>query len=313
MFKQEIFDFNGFDAVRLSDDSQNSIEVLPEKGGLLLSLKLKGKEKLDGVKTLEELNQNPWGKSILLYPFPNRMKAGKFSFEGKEFQFPINDESTGNALHGFGAKQKMKIDKISLSDTVATLELSFNYQGQYEYFPWKFNFGISYSISSNAALEVKFKVKNIDTQKMPFGMGWHPYFNIGKDGSCSKLTLPKVSKIEVDENLIPNGERLTLTDFEAPKCIGEYKFDTGFELSPEETLSRVKLSNTDEAPLYYWQESGTQQFRYLQVFIPPQRESIAFEPMTCNIDAFNNKNGLWTLQPGESKSLTCGVQLSEKK
>jgi aldose 1-epimerase len=47
-------------------------------------------------------------------------------------------------------------------------------------------------------------------------------------------------------------------------------------------------------------EANAKQFPYFQVFTPPHRESIALEPMTCNVDAFNNKNGLVTLASNET-------------
>ena len=58
----------------------------------------------------------------------------------------------------------------------------------------------------------------------------------------------------------------------------------------------------------YWQETGPQKFNYMQVFMPPYGTSIALEPMTCNIDAFNNGDGLTNLAPGETLRAKAGVQ-----
>lgn len=58
-----------------------------------------------------------------------------------------------------------------------------------------------------------------------------------------------------------------------------------------------------------WQEKGPNKYNYLQLYIPPDRNSIAIEPMTCNIDAFNNHNGLITLQPKESFDAKYGVRV----
>jgi len=54
---------------------------------------------------------------------------------------------------------------------------------------------------------------------------------------------------------------------------------------------------------------GYREYNYLQVFIPPDRMSIAIEPMTCNANAFNNKDGLITLSPGEVLTTVCGIEL----
>ena len=58
-----------------------------------------------------------------------------------------------------------------------------------------------------------------------------------------------------------------------------------------------------------WQETGKRKYNYLQIFTHPSRMSIAIEPMTCNIDAFNNKEGLITLKSDESFKACYGIRL----
>ncbi|MGB0929923.1 MAG: hypothetical protein ACPGVB_04055, partial [Chitinophagales bacterium] len=52
-------------------------------------------------------------------------------------------------------------------------------------------------------------------------------------------------------------------------------------------------------------------FPYFQIYIPPHRKSIAIEPMNCNIDAFNNGEGLTLLKVGQTWKGSFGVALSE--
>mgnify|MGYP000125559389 CR=1 FL=1 len=56
-----------------------------------------------------------------------------------------------------------------------------------------------------------------------------------------------------------------------------------------------------------WQEAVI--YKYLQIFIPPSRSSIAVEPMSCSINAFNSKEGLIILKPKEKFSGSYGVML----
>src|SRR5712692_9930408 len=37
----------------------------------------------------------------ILFPFPNRIRDGRFTWDGKEFQLPLNDGPQRNAIHGF--------------------------------------------------------------------------------------------------------------------------------------------------------------------------------------------------------------------
>ena len=50
-------------------------------------------------------------------------------------------------------------------------------------------------------------------------------------------------------------------------------------------------------------------FNYLQLYIPPDRSSIAIEPMTCSVDAFNNGDGLIILEVAEVIKASCGFEL----
>ena len=59
-----------------------------------------------------------------------------------------------------------------------------------------------------------------------------------------------------------------------------------------------------------WQEAGPGAYRYLQVYTPPGRESIAIEPMTCAPNAFNNGMGLIRLDPGEAFTASFGISLA---
>ncbi|MBL7825649.1 MAG: hypothetical protein JNJ57_03390, partial [Saprospiraceae bacterium] len=46
-------------------------------------------------------------------------------------------------------------------------------------------------------------------------------------------------------------------------------------------------------------QASARKFPFFQVFTPPHRESIALEPMTCNVDALNNEQGLISLKSGK--------------
>ncbi|MBK7336647.1 MAG: hypothetical protein IPJ00_10925 [Saprospirales bacterium] len=76
----------------------------------------------------------------------------------------------------------------------------------------------------------------------------------------------------MDKAMIPTGEISTL-GFSEPRPIAGASFDTGFRLAGV----REAFLRSGELRLCYWQDS---QFPFLQVFIPPARQSIALEPMT---------------------------------
>src|SRR5262249_45981229 len=45
----------------------------------------------------------------ILFPFPNRIRDGRFSWAGKAYELPRNDPSGKNAIHGFACRRDWRI------------------------------------------------------------------------------------------------------------------------------------------------------------------------------------------------------------
>src|SRR4051812_11609658 len=57
---------------------------------------------------LEETRPTRSGIPIL-FPFPNRIRAGQFSWEGKSYRLPLNDPTQKNAIHGFACRYPWRV------------------------------------------------------------------------------------------------------------------------------------------------------------------------------------------------------------
>jgi aldose 1-epimerase len=124
------------------------------------------------------------------------------------------------------------------------------------------------------------------------------------------LKIPAKHKIEVDPRMIPTGVKLPADSFNQLTKIGDSELDTGFIIEAQKDVATTEIYDPDyDLHIKVWQEIGKWKYNYLQIYIPPSRESIAIEPMTCSIDAFNNKEGLIVLAPEQSVKATCGVKL----
>ncbi len=280
-------------------EAGHEMSLVPEWGGNLLQLKINGVNVLDGHLNSEALRTNDWGKSGLLFPFPNRLNDGRFTFAGQSYQFPINDETFNNALHGFGMSSRMKVTENNCFADRAMIKCVADYHGELDYYPFPFQLTTTFQITTHGELEIEMQMLNTGASVMPAGLGWHPYFSLGQSVDNLELQLPYCDRILINDRMIPTGERVPFDTFQQKSRIGETNLDTGFALQDHPGRAEVILSNENNQQLRYWQETGPQKFNYLQVFIPPGRQSIALEPMTCNIDAFNNGDGLVQLQPGE--------------
>ena len=68
-----------------------------EVGGALRSYVASGHELLDGYGAQERCTAAR-GQSLI--PWPNRLRDGRYSFDGEEHQLPLTEPAKHNAIHG---------------------------------------------------------------------------------------------------------------------------------------------------------------------------------------------------------------------
>jgi aldose 1-epimerase len=95
--------------VTLKDAQGSSARISVEHGFNCFELLAKVDDRtVDVISTLpgfEETGERPSGSGIpLLFPFPNRICEGRYSWEGKDYELPsdtVGFDGMGNAIHGF--------------------------------------------------------------------------------------------------------------------------------------------------------------------------------------------------------------------
>jgi aldose 1-epimerase len=305
--------FGEMKRIRITDDATGQgVSIITDYGAnineLVLSKGGKNFSVITGYGTPEALLEHKGAKSDQLIPFPNRVNDGKYSFSGKEFLLPVNPKH-GHAIHGLLRGKKFVVKSRKAKDDLANVKLRYDYKHELEGYPFDFKAELKITLSKKG-LVVDEKVKNTGKTDMPFGCGWHPYFRLDDKIDDSSLKLPSSTFLEVDDRMIPTGKKGTLDRFLRQRLIGAQEFDTCFVLEPKKGKAKTVLfSKEKKIKLTLWQETSHGKFNYLQVYIPPTRDSIALEPMSCAGDAFNNKEGLVVLKPKESFKAKYGVKL----
>lgn len=80
MYHLEITPFGNFERFHLyNNETGNGFVLVPEFGACVLELRFGGRAILDGYTTPEEMIINKWGKNVVLYPFPNRLRQGRYA------------------------------------------------------------------------------------------------------------------------------------------------------------------------------------------------------------------------------------------
>lgn len=262
---------------------------------------------LDGYETPEELETGKWGKSTVLFPFPNRLANGRYKWNKKEYQFPINNAATGNAIHGFAREEAFEVQHVYLARDAASIRVFFDYLGHRACFPFPFSMEIEFSIFDDGVFQMEVSVENLGETSMPFGFGWHPYFRLAEYANEHSLKLPPCERVVINDNMIPTGGRALYGAFGKLQKVNDTVLDTCFQHGKLTGKPALVLRNANRELKIF---APAKQFPFFQVFTPPHRESIALEPMTCNVDAFNNKQGLVSLDPGEKWQGTVEIQVN---
>jgi aldose 1-epimerase len=289
--------------IEITSGSQTAVVV--EAGGGLRSYRAGGRELLDGFGP-GELPGGSRGK--VLVPWPNRIRDGRYEFDGEEQQLPIDEVAKGNAIHGLARWAAWSVAEREPDRTLMGLTLH-----PRPGYPFSLAVEVEYLLSADG-LRVTTTATNIGARACPFGCGAHPYLTLGTE-SIDRLTLqaPAATVLIPDERGIPvRAEPVegTQFDFRRPRPIGATVLDHAFtdlERGADGPASVVLAAN--EHALELWLDAA---YGYLMLFtgdVPSvRRRSLAVEPMTCPPNAFQTGEALVRLEPGATVSASWGLR-----
>ena len=300
--------------VLTNPESGEALYIIPEYGGIIRKMTLQKEGHLHKIidcgDTEERILANRVAyPSAHLFPWANRIRDGKYEFQGTHHQLPINEISLNNAIHGLVAFAKFEViqEEINLNEAIITIK--YIYEGDVKGYPYPFDLEIKHIFSSDDGLLMTYTIKNTGKTDMPMVLGWHPYFKIDDERADDwQISIPTKHKYLSDEQMIPKGyEAISLKDSTA---IGDSILDNVFRVESSVRSITQLSSFAKNLTLNIWQDAQKGQFLYTVVYIPSTRDCIAVEPMTGNTDAFNSNEGLLVLESESSLTLNCGVYLS---
>gem|GEM_PF-95202 len=247
----------------------------------------------------------------LLFPYPNRIKSGSFSWEGKSYQLTPDKvlfDPTGNAIHGLCLDRPWRVIEHTANKVIGAFRLSIDAPDRLALWPADAEIQVSYEVTG-ASLRSVIRVLNPTDRNLPWGFGTHAYFRVPLSATTEAaqctLTVPARRIWDLDECL-PTGKKKD----PAP----DVRLDRGrsFDgLKVDDIYSDVIAENgivtcriTDPAAGLAVEQRCSDTFRELVVFTPPWSSSVCMEPYTCVTDAINLEQqgvdaGLRVLAPGE--------------
>ena len=266
---------------------------------------------LDGYRSQDEARQMDGFRNALLAPWSNRIRDGKYCFQGKEYDFKGETIGGELALHGLIADQVFELIELKPDYLRAKVRVP-----KLEGYPFEVEIEVTYQISSSPhRLSLDMVAHNKGTGDAPITLGWHPYF-LCPTGRAknAKVTIAAENLVVTDEQLIPLRGQAAFCAQESPVVLsGRGDFDCAYtSLIPKDgsawaVLEHLNGSSTavQMAGARLGQGLASFQVYSAQDLLNRAGESIAVEPLLAMTDAFNRPEckDLVTVSPGCSQEI----------
>lgn len=251
----------------------------PERGGIITSLKLNGKEVLYlDEETFRDLQKNVKGGVPILFP-----NAGPIA-EGSEF--------SNLPQHGFARNKKWQAEKAGggFSEILSADEETM------EAFPYNFRFSVLGRYEENGSFTMNQEVENKEIEKeLPLSMGLHPYFRIpGEEDSDTKkrnirFNFEGGKSVEEQVETWANGKAVSIDN---PK------------IKDPNAVIEVNIPSLGTLII-----DASAEYRKIWIWSMPGKDFICIEPV------MRNKNGLIDdpekIKPGQTFSANVNFRLKE--
>ncbi len=246
---------------------------------------------LDSVPNFESGNEQPSSSGIpILFPFPNRIRNGKFTWNGNDFALPGTDK-WGNAIHGLCMDRPWRVVRQSDDFVTGQFQLSVDAPDRRSLWPADFVIEVDYELV-RSRLRARFRILNPDSRPLPWGLGTHPYFKVpltteSRYDDCL-VEVPAQRRWEL-QDCLPTGKTVALDD--------SYDLRDGAYLNVlklDDVYTGLECDGPQFDCLVMDESAGLQVtltcppiFREIVAFTPPNRSAVCLEPYTCPTDAIN--------------------------
>lgn len=277
----------------------------------------------------------PLSANVVLAPWPNRIRDGRFHFHGQLYQLSITEPDRNNAIHGFVSDAVWDV-MSQPSDSPAVI-LATTIEPQ-QGWPWTLQVTSTYELSDRGltcTCEITQPADAPGAGAAPVAYGFHSYLSaLGAPIDECTLDMSIRSQLPLDpDRKLPSGDiidatagapihRIELRDRLLDDCFGREAVSrreavskisspdkASADLSPSDVapdIPAARVINGDGHGVEMW---VSPQIKWFQVFTadpswgypyPGRGRALAVEPMTVPPDAFNSGTDVADIAPGDS-------------
>ncbi len=269
----------------LTDDTtQNLIEVLPERGGIITRWQVAGRELfyLDTERMLDP-SLSIRGGNPILFPICGNLVDNSYSHGGQTYTLK---------QHGFARELPWQVAIDAELPNSITLYLESNAITQVG-FPFDFKLTFTYELR-DGVLYIHQRYTNRSDTAMPFAAGFHPYFAVA-DKSQLKFNIPATQFAD-------NITKTTLS-YDGAFDLTQPEIDAAFAPLSAQTVTMTEGNHTLTV-------SYDQHFTTFVFWTVQGKDFVCLEPWTSGRNALNTGHNLLFVPP--QSSLTTVVSFASE-
>lgn len=233
------------------------------------------------------------GGMPILIPYGDLVRDAKYTFDGRVYHLPKNGVSVGNykdSIHGIVRSQEWSV--FDRGDDFISLRTFVDDPG----YPSRLIVEVKYTVM-NQKFDTAFKVHNVGRFNAPVVIGAHPYFVVNRPWTLRHST--DIEMFNYPDGVFPDGKTVQYSFNDRMDCSEltlDHTFVSGGTIIVKSSYSKVIIERRG--------------MEYFEVYngMYAGENSIAIEPLTGVINAFNNGIGLKKLSPDET--MECGFSIS---
>ncbi len=284
----------------------NCIGIRNEKYGATILREPDYSKKLD--------NPYLYGMPIL---FPvNRISGGKFEFEERKYEFPVNEPKTGCHLHGM--LHEMEFVLLEASDSKVSCLYRATKEEPYLAFPHEFEVRMEYEVKEDGFYH-RVEVLNASEENMPVLLGFHTTFLSrfvaeNTDGDVRVFADIAEEYERNMENYLPTGNKPV---FDATSVsLNQGMFDplkepTSRHYRAGQSGKMAIYDATNDLTLVY---ENDEKYGFRLIYNGNANEYICLEPQNCLANCANSpfsreEAGFDYIEPGKSKEYVSKIYI----
>jgi galactose mutarotase-like enzyme len=251
-------------------------------------------------ETLADPTKNVRGGVPVLFPTPGKLANDAWSYAGK---------SGSMKQHGFARNVAWRPNERTANSVVMSIESNDETRTQ---FPWDFTFDMTFTVSG-FTLRLDQRIANTGSAPMPFGVGFHPYFQV-PDADKPRTTVATAATRAFD-----NVTKTTI-GLAGPASLGSAEARStpegsakSIDLAQKEVDLHLLDHGSTESSLAFpggtVRLAGSPEYTHWVVWTLAGRDFVCLEPWTCPGNALNTGDRLIVLAPGEIRSLWLEIGL----